>query len=389
MRGDGRIYLRGKTYWIGICVDGREQRESARTTDAKEAQKFLRRRLKQAHAHEVTGEAFTTQRDRRRKVSELLDDLAAHFKLGGKGSPQNLSTIKRAKEYFDDFRALSVTSKMINEYIQAKLDAGYANASINRTLQMVGQAYRLAKLPAPRMVRLDESGNVRKGFFEPVQFAAVQSNLSHDLRDFVAFLYATGWRKGEASSLTWQDVESSSIELRAEHSKNGKARSVPLEGELAEIIERRRAARQYKQGQLTQLSEFVFHRDGKPIKEFRKAWATACLLGGVGKLHCRKCDEIVDAAHFCAKCDRKWKREALRYRGRVVHDLRRSGVRDLIRAGVGQAVAMSISGHRTVSMFLRYSISGERDKREALKATQLYRKQQREQPIEVAIMRPN
>jgi hypothetical protein len=49
------------------------------------------------------------------------------------------------------------------------------------------------------------------------------------------------------------------------------------------------------------------------------------------------------------------------------HDLRRSGVRNLIRAGVPQSVAMSISGHRTVATFLRYDIASDEDKREALR----------------------
>ncbi len=63
----------------------------------------------------------------------------------------------------------------------------------------------------------------------------------------------------------------------------------------------------------------------------------------------------------------------LGYVGRIFHDLRRSGVRNMVRAGVPQSVAMSISGHRTVSAFLRYNITDDRDKIEALEKTQAYR----------------
>jgi hypothetical protein len=38
----------------------------------------------------------------------------------------------------------------------------------------------------------------------------------------------------------------------------------------------------------------------------------------------------------------------------------------MIRAGVPQSVAMRISGHKTTAMFLRYDITSEEDKREAL-----------------------
>ena len=49
------------------------------------------------------------------------------------------------------------------------------------------------------------------------------------------------------------------------------------------------------------------------------------------------------------------------------HDLRRSGIRNMTRSGVPPSIAMSISGHRTISTFLRYDIASEEDKREALR----------------------
>jgi GTP cyclohydrolase II len=60
---------------------------------------------------------------------------------------------------------------------------------------------------------------------------------------------------------------------------------------------------------------------------------------------------------------------------KLFHDFRRSGVRDMVRAGVPQSVAMSISGHKTVSMFLRYNITDGKDQREALQRTAELRRQ--------------
>src|SRR5215471_6204224 len=192
---------------------------------------------------------------------------------------------------------------------------------------------------APFITRLSEIGNERQGFFETADFEAVVARLPAYLQDLVRFGFLTGWRKGSIKSLRWSDVGEDVIYLRAENSKSRKPETMPLEGELLDIIERRRAATvlEDKNGS-KRFAEFVFHRKGQPIGDFRKAWATACKLAGVDH--------------------------------RLFHDLRRTASRNMISAGVPQAVAMKITGHRTDAMFRRYAIVDEEQKREALAKTQ-------------------
>jgi integrase len=157
------------------------------------------------------------------------------------------------------------------------------------------------------------------------------------------------------------------IYLRAENSKTRKPETIPTEGDLRCIIERRRAAAilKDKDGN-TRFAEYVFHNDGEQIVDFRKAWATACVAAGLGKMVCPKCGSE-SAEKLCTSCEVE-----TRYSGKIFHDFRRTASRNMISAGVPQAVAMKITGHRTDSMFRRYAIVNEEQKREALAKTQQY-----------------
>ena len=167
------------------------------------------------------------------------------------------------------------------------------------------------------------------------------SALPPDLQDVARFAYLSGWRKGQVQTLGWPDVDRGAgrIVLRREHSKNGEPRVLPLLGDLAALIERRWTAREYQTaGGTSALSRFVFHRHGEPVSDFRKVWESACKTAGVS--------------------------------GTLFHDLRRSAVRNMDRAGVSQTVAMALIGQKTASVYRRYRIDDENDLREALERTQ-------------------
>ena len=85
----------------------------------------------------------------------------------------------------------------------------------------------------------------------------------------------------------------------------------------------------------------VFHRRGRPIKSFRKAWANACRRAGLV--------------------------------GMVPHDFRRTAVRNLERAGVPRSVAMKLIGHKTEAMYRRYAIVSPRDLTEGVAKLALLR----------------
>ncbi|HKD64602.1 MAG TPA: site-specific integrase [Candidatus Acidoferrales bacterium] len=359
------VFKRGRVYWFEFVFNGERIQRSTKQLNrqvAVDIESAFRTSLAKGEV------GIKEPKQERRTVGDLLDALHEKYELDGKLSSQNRSMISRVRNDFGSKRATELTAEDITKYVKARSAAGAANATVNRVTEILSRCYALAELPAPKMHALPEN-NARKGFFTATEMESVLANLPDDgLRDFVRFGYITGMRKGEIESLRWDNLEKDGVlKLAAEDAKTGEARTVPCDqGELGQIIERRKGARSFKnsEGHIT-LSQVIFHRgDGEPIGEFRKSWKTACVAAGVG--------------HWVKRG------KSRSYEGRIFHDLRRSAIRDLVRAGVGQAVAMTISGHRTVSVFQRYNITDEDDKRAALTAAAKYREEQKKAVVAIA-----
>jgi integrase len=386
-RGDGRIFTRnGSAYlWCAYYLRGKEYRESTGTADADKAAKFLKHRLKEVGADQIGKATFVGPQQERMKVSKLLDALEEDYKLRGKDSPQFRSHLKHIRAYFGAWRAAEVSAEAVDKYISGRQEAETAPATINRSTQLLAQAFKLAierkhLSSAPQIRHMSEKGNARQGFFTDSDFHALKDKLPEYLRDFVQFGYLTGWRKGEIASLCWSDVEGDVVRLRGENAKNGEGRSVTLSGDLADLIERRKVQRRVKTKTSVLLSAYVFHQKGEPVGDFRKAWATACLAAGLGQFVCDRCSQTVEG-HTCEECNSE-----ARYVGRIFHDFRRTAVRNMVRAGVPERVAMTISGHKTRSIFDRYNIVNEADLREAMRRTQSYLREGGQQQNRAAVV---
>lgn len=344
--GDGRVFREknkngtwSSRYAIAYYISGDEKRVFGFRTE-KEARKALRRILAARDAGLVV-----TPEDTSLTVAAMLDTYEAHLTDQQKKSAATIhSHLKPVRAMFGDRKALSLTAADFRLYRVEREAAGKARSTTDHELGALRAGFGLAKWQerigrVPHVPQYGKTADVvRVGFVEHEQFEAVAGHLPGALQDVARFAYLSAWRRGEVVPLQWTQVDRRAREVRLTTSKSGHPRSLPLEGGLWQLIERRWQARQFETPNGTSLAPLVFHIDGRPVGDFRKAWATACRAAGV---------------------------PGLRF-----HDLRRSGIRNLVRAGVGQAVAMSISGHRTVSTFIRYDIASDQDKREALNAVQ-------------------
>ncbi|MBT5260289.1 MAG: site-specific integrase [Nitrospina sp.] len=339
IRGQGRVFMRGKKYWIAYYVRGEEHRESGGNTKA-DAKRKLKTRLNEIHS-----DKFIDPRTAKITVNELLDNYLTHLKNKGAKSVSRLtSDLKRIREYFGCYRAINVKPPMVDQYISEQLKRGFANATINRGLSALKTAFNLARKQeilndVPFFTTLRED-NARQGFFEKAEYEAILSHLPGYLKGAVQLAYKTGWRRAEILNLTWESVDLQAKELRLWTSKNREGRCIPLQGELWDVIERQWAAREVNLKDRTLISHWVFHNKGKQIQSFYKAWHTACDAAG--------------------------------YPGKLPHDFRRTAARNMTRAGVTETVAMSITGHKTNSMFRRYNITSQEDKKQALLDTEEY-----------------
>jgi integrase len=123
--------------------------------------------------------------------------------------------------------------------------------------------------------------------------------------------------------------------------------------------------------------DFLITREnGKPIKDFRKAWRSLCIGAGVGKMICKSCGNAVQESR-CACGSKK-----LKYDGLMVHDMRRTAARNLRKEGVPESVIMKIGGWRTRSTFERYNIVDEADTRDALQRLEEAQQRENEHKVE-------
>jgi integrase len=327
--------------------DGKFYRESSGSTKRSDAEKLLKLREGQ-----VGRGLLVTSRTDRLTLSQLARDVINDYEIQGRRTTKD---VKRRFErhilpFFGWSRlAVTITTADVREFVAKRLKASASRGEINRELSGLARGFSLARQAAlitirPHIQKLREN-NTRRGFFEPEQFESVMRHLPLPYQSVVALAYETGWRvRSELLPLQWRQVDwrGERIVLDPNTTKNEQGRNFPFTEGIRSVLEDRRKAVERLKREKGIICAWVFWRgNGERVMSFYKAWRTACRKAG---------------------CP-----------GMILHDLRRTAVRNLVRAGIPERIAMQLTGHRTRLVFDRYHVICERDLEIAAQRLDSYR----------------
>ncbi len=319
--GSGILYRRGKVWWIQYYDAGQRVRISSGSHDRAEA----RRQLALIQSRIAQG---SPRVHRQSTVGDLLDLLLADY--GRSESRSAYSVSKRLEKHvrptLGQIRADHLRVATVQKYIDDRRQAKAAPATINRELAILRRALRLAyqsgvierEIPIPSL----PERNARTGFVEESGYRALITAAPDYLRPIICVAYRTGIRLGELLALRRQQYDVTAGLIRLTRTKTDLPRTVPVYSDMAGFL-----------AMLPPGRTWLFERDGRKIIDFRGAWAATTAAAGLAGLR--------------------------------FHDLRRSAVRNMERAGIPRGVAMAISGHQTEAVYRRYDIVSEADIRDA------------------------
>jgi integrase len=301
-------------------VGGRHLNESSGSTDEAEA----RRQLKVKIGETAAGKAILPGRA---TIGDLCALVIDDYRLRELRDTKAVEWRYKAnvKKPLGRLPASRFGSVQVKQYILQRQAAGASNATINRELSIVRRGFKLGYEAEPKLVSL-----------VPVIHKLPEDNARQG--------YHTGARKNELRRIQWSwvDFQAGLIRLPGAVTKNKKPRTLPIYGDMRRWLDRQKEP-------CPADCVWVFHGAKKhPVDAHLNGWSEAC--------------ERADMP------------------GLLFHDLRRSAVRNMKKAGLQDLEAMRISGHLTRNVFDRYNIIDEEDLADAGKRLEEYaakRKQER------------
>lgn len=277
-------------------------------------------------------------------LESLANIVETEYVTNGRKSIKHLQLhLKHLRQRLGNPRAVEITTDRLRRLSADMLAEGYAAATINlhlatlqRAFTLATQARRLSHDAVPHFPYL-RLRNARKGFFEREDLEAILAHVPEPHRAMFEVWYITGWRYEEILSRQWQhvDFEHGWLRLDPDETKNGEGRNFPLTLKLAGILRDQRLRTEIAERGHGRVIPWVF-------------W------------HGRRGQRWAKVQHLWERA-----RRAAGLEHRLIHDFRRTAVRNLELAGVPRSAAMAMVGLKTEAIFRRYAIVDEASLRAA------------------------
>jgi integrase len=339
--GKAKHRLRSKYFWIDYYdANGKRHFESSQSEKKGIAEKLLRDRESKRDRGEPVGNQIG-----KITADEALQMVVNDYQMNGR------TTIKDVKRqitkhlcFFSGRRLSNIASDDLTAYVVHRQQEHAGPATINHELATVRRAFRLAQragkvVTVPFIPHLQEPPP-RQGFFEREAYEAIRDLLPALFQPLLTFYYWTGWRNREVVRLEIRQVHAQEgyIEGDATQTKNRQPKKFHYSEipELKEAITGQLASAEKIAKANTRIVMRLFHHpDGEPIldSQWRSAWVKA--------------------------------RTAAGYPGALVHNCRRTAVRNMDNSGVSRPVAMTMVGMKTEAIYNRYRIVDEADQKRA------------------------
>lgn len=310
-------------WWLCFTANGKFYRRSTETDD----KDLARRILKSIEGKIAEGKWFP---DTQEKLADFtFRELAEKYKMWTEGRQKSAIwkgyVIKQLVQEFGGVALNQFTTHMLEHFQTMRLKKGNKPATVNRLLAVISHMFTKAvdwkmiykHIVQDINVKMLPENNRRLRYLSKEECQALIDASNAHLKPILTTAINTGMRRGEILGLRWDrhiDLKHGFILL--DDTKNGERREIPINQTLKALF----------QGLTRRIDvPYVFYdpATGKPYKDVKKSFATACRKANIRDFH--------------------------------FHDIRHTFASQLVMAGVDLTTVKELLGHKDIKMTLRYA----------------------------------
>lgn len=308
-------------WWIAYTgADGKQKRESAKTTLKTEAEYLLSKKRKEAR------EGITLPSRKKDMPFKEFAETYLEWSKSQRSYTTKKDRVKLLLAEFDKINIGDITLETVEQYMSRRQAEGRKPATINRAVATLKHMLTKAvewekvdedKVKKVRKVKLLKENNTRTRFISKEECRALIAECAPYLKPIVQTALYTGMRKQEILGLTWDRVDFNHGYIELDKTKNGDKRHIPISLPLRTVLEE-------LAGTNLDGHKHVFHdREGNRYQDVKRGFPGACKRAGITDF--------------------------------TFHDLRHTFASHLVMAGIDLTTISKLLGHKDLTMTLRYA----------------------------------